>query len=204
MGRGRKGEKEKALWFPPLKDDGDYLGVHHVVPRFRGGHDAPWNSWSWGDVDELEVKHKAWHQLFGAMKPSEAKKYIHSLTAPSGRLLREKLSENKRRAWDVLFGDHARSETAIAWIDRNFMRTERRWQRILRRSWAKLFDSTDLAAAKKKIRDEWYSRGGALRIDRMTDTQAQHWTQFFGGRETSVQKALKVIDDRHAGMMRGD
>ena len=104
------------------------IGNHHIVPRSRGGPDAYWNSFSWGDAAERQVKHPAWHSMFVNQLPSEALNSISGWTTKNGKLDRSKMSKGQRASWNVFFGRDTLPEQAKVWIRVNFSPAEKKWE----------------------------------------------------------------------------
>lgn len=189
------------------------VGHHHIVPRARGGYDQYWNSFSWGSPKERARKHVAWHALFAAMLPSEAMQQIEGWTGPREGL-NSSFPAHKRDHWKACFGKKATPGNAMGWIEDNFLPAEVKWRRILRRSWRHLFGDMDLGEARDYIKKRWSGKEKLqsfkdIFIAEYTNSDnkgnrrfREAWQNLFGQRLTTPEKALKVINDRYACMIR--
>lgn len=102
-------------------------GYHHIAPQARGGPDEAWNLYRWSR--EHKKKHRAWHNLFADLLPSEVIILVRQWTRKDGKLDLRYFRSRRDRAnkrllsWTVLFGDGTPGE-AIEWIEREFIRKE--------------------------------------------------------------------------------
>lgn len=89
---------------------------------------------SFWPLERHRKKHDAWHTLFANLLPSEALLLCQSWRGKRDRLLRKKLGKKGRDAWDFLFGEQTSITEVIAWITKNFVPAEKRWNDHMARS----------------------------------------------------------------------
>jgi hypothetical protein len=80
---------------------------HHIFPTSRGGpKEEARNKYIWPGVNlkESEKRHRAWHQMFFNLLPSEVIIIISSWTTKEGGLDRSLIGRKNLEAWKAVFG----------------------------------------------------------------------------------------------------
>lgn len=80
---------------------------HHIFPTSRGGpKEEKKNKYIWPGINlkESEKRHRAWHQMFFNLLPSEVIIIISSWTTKEGGLDRLLVGRKNLEAWKTVFG----------------------------------------------------------------------------------------------------
>lgn len=94
---------------------------HHIFPTSRGGPKEEWKNkyvWPGVNVKEREEKHRAWHQMFFNLLPSEVIRVILGWTTKEGELNDKLVGEKNLEAWKTAFERRSPYEAIVLIIER--------------------------------------------------------------------------------------